>query len=95
MSQGRLPGAESSVLKLGYSRHVASTADLVLALQGPAGMLADLFAPDRGVWQQQFLGQWAVRIGGGTDQIQGNVIGERVLGLPPEPRPDRDTPFRR
>ena len=45
-------------------------------------------------WQQQFLGQWGVRIGGGTDQVQRNVIGERVLGLPAEPRPDKSVPFR-
>ena len=86
LSQGRPPGPESSVLKLGYSQHVAATGDLVVALSGTAGMLADGDAVDDGLWLQQFLGQWASRIGGGTDQIQRNVLGERVLGLPREGR---------
>jgi hypothetical protein len=51
-------------------------------------------APDGGYWQQQFLSQWTVRIGGGTDQVQRNIIGERVLGLPREPDPSRTEPFR-
>ena len=51
-------------------------------------------APYGGFWQQLFLNQWGVRIGGGTEQIQRNVIGERVLGLPGEPRPDKTLPFR-
>ncbi|HSS11097.1 MAG TPA: acyl-CoA dehydrogenase family protein, partial [Acidimicrobiales bacterium] len=94
ISQGRMPGPESSVLKLAYSRHVALTGDLALALQGPAGALYDGSAPEAGAWQQQFLGQWGIRIGGGTDQVQRNVIGERVLGLPGEPRADKGVPFR-
>ena len=48
----------------------------------------------KGYWQQQFLMQWSSRIGGGTEQIQRNVIGERVLGLPREPRVDKDVAFR-
>ena len=93
-SQGRPSGPESSVIKLAYSRHAALTGDLVLDLQGPGGLLSGESAIDHGFWQQQFLGQWSVRIGGGTDQIQGNVIGERVLGLPSEARADKGIPFR-
>ena len=94
ISRGAVPGPESSVLKLAYSEHLAATGDLVLALQGSSGTLLGDDAPDAGFWQQQFLGQWSSRIGGGTDQVQRNVIGERVLGLPGEPRLDKDIPFR-
>ena len=94
LSQGRPPGPESSTLKLAYSQHLAQTADLVLAMEGAGGTLDGADALQGGVWQTYFLGQWASRIGGGTDQIQRNVLGERVLGLPPEPRLDKALPFR-
>ncbi len=93
ISQGRQPGPESSVLKLAMSQHTAATGALVVSLQGPRGMLMGDAAPADGYWQQYFLGQWSTRIGGGTDQIQRNIIGERVLGLPREARADRDEPF--
>jgi len=95
LSRGLPPGSESSVMKLSYSQHTAALTDLALRLEGAAGMLGIEEAPDGGYWQQQFLSQWAVRIGGGTDQVQRNIIGERVLGLPREPDPSRTEPFRR
>ena len=91
---GRGTGSEGSLLKLAISEHVSRNSDLTLALEGPAGMLAGGDAPETGFWQQQFLGQWGVRLGGGTEQIQRNVIGERVLGLPAEARLDKTLPFR-
>jgi hypothetical protein len=57
-------------------------------------MLINEDTTQNGLWQQLFLGQWGVRIGGGTEQVQRNVLGERVLGLPGEPRPDKVLPFR-
>ncbi|HEV8299091.1 MAG TPA: acyl-CoA dehydrogenase family protein [Acidimicrobiales bacterium] len=93
-SKGVQPGPESSVLKLAASRRLAHAGNLVLAMQGAAGMLWHHDAYEHGFWQNQFLGQWASRIGGGTDQIQRNIIGENVLGLPSEPRVDKGVPFR-
>ncbi len=87
-------GPEASVLKLAASRRQELDGDLVVALQGADGMLYDGDAIAHGYWQQQFLMQWSSRIGGGTEQVQRNVIGERVLGLPGEPRVDKDVAFK-
>jgi alkylation response protein AidB-like acyl-CoA dehydrogenase len=87
VSQGRAPGAEGSILKLAISQQSALLGDLGMALLGPAGAASDGTTPDAGFWREKFVGQWSVRIGGGTDQMQRNQIGERVLGLPREPKP--------
>jgi alkylation response protein AidB-like acyl-CoA dehydrogenase len=91
---GKPAGPEASVMKLAMSQRVALDGDLVLALEGPHGMLHRADAPNQGSWQQMFLNQWSIRIGGGTEQIQRNVLAERVLGLPGDLRTDKDRPFR-
>jgi alkylation response protein AidB-like acyl-CoA dehydrogenase len=93
LSRGEQPGPESSVIKLAYSEHVARLGDLVVDLQGAAGTLSASDARNDGTWQVQFLNQWMSRLGGGTDQVQRNIIAERVLGLPGEIRVDKDLPF--
>jgi len=75
-------------------QHLSIIGDLVEAITGAAGMQHHESAVDDGYWTNAFLGQWMSKIGGGTDQIQRNTIGERVLGLPAEPRVDKDVPFR-
>jgi len=92
--KGRGPGPESSVLKLAHSQRLGADGDLVLSMQGAAGMLLDADAVQQGYWQQQFMAQWGSRIGGGTEQVQRNVIGERVLGLPGDVRVDKGVAFR-
>ena len=82
------------MLKLAASRRLEADGNLVLALQGANAVLSEADAVSDGYWQQQFLMQWSSRLGGGTEQVQRNVIGERVLGLPGEPRLDKDVPFR-
>jgi alkylation response protein AidB-like acyl-CoA dehydrogenase len=91
---GRMTGMEGSIAKLAISEHVTANGDLGLAIEGPAGMVAGADAFEGGFWQQHFLGQWGIRIGGGTEQVQRNILGERGLGLPSEPRPDKSEPFR-
>ena len=94
VSAGRPPGPESSLLKLAMSGHLEATGDLIEELLGADGMLDHADAPGGGTWQGHFLYQWASRIGGGTDQVQRTVVGERVLGLPSEPRADKGVAFR-
>ena len=85
LSQGRAPGAEASLLKLAFSRQSARLGELGMALLGPSGLASDGQETAAAFWRDRFLGQWSSRIGGGTDEIQRNQIGERVLGLPREP----------
>ena len=94
LSRGEQPGAESSVMKLAFSQLSTLMARVAVDAQGAGGMLVGDATPDRGTWQQLFLSAPSHRIAAGTDEVQRNVLGERVLGLPPEPRVDKDTPFR-
>jgi len=93
-SHGRPPGPEASVLKLMAAWNMKTNAELALSIQGASGMLAGAAAPEAGRWQQHFLSAPSIRIAGGSDEIQRNVMGERVLGLPPDPRVDKAVPFR-
>jgi len=88
ISHGEFPGAEASVAKLAMARLLNDAADLGTRLAGPAGVAI----PNE--WWDTLLAAPALRIAGGSDEIQRNIIGERVLGLPKEPGPSRDTPFR-
>ena len=93
-SKGLPPGPTASVAKLAAAWNLKRNGELALAIQGAHGVLADDDAPRGGAWQDSFLGAPSIRIAGGSDEIQRNVIGERVLGLPGEPRIDKDVPFR-
>jgi alkylation response protein AidB-like acyl-CoA dehydrogenase len=70
-------------------------ASFAMELQGPVGGVLDhSIAPDDALWQEHYLGSPGIRIAGGTDEVLRNIIAERVLGLPPEIRVDKDRPFR-
>ena len=91
---GKAPGPEVSTGKLMASNLVRALRDTGLAVEGAGGMLMGKDAPLGGMLQFLALFSPAISIAGGTDQVQRNIIGERVLGLPPEPRLDKDVPFR-
>jgi alkylation response protein AidB-like acyl-CoA dehydrogenase len=93
-ARGQLPGPEASVAKLAMGRLLRRASDLALQLAGPDATLAGPGADGVDGWRHTFLAAPAVRIAGGSDEVQRNIIGERVLGLPKEPGPPRDTPFR-
>jgi alkylation response protein AidB-like acyl-CoA dehydrogenase len=84
LSQGRPAGPESSVAKLALSIRLGEMGDLIMALQGPAGTLVS-DDPQVAYLDSLFLGQWSSRFGGGTEQVQRNIIAERILGLPRDP----------
>ena len=94
VDRGEVPGAESSVIKLAHSLHQAELGNAGLAAIGAGAMGLDYDALEQTPWQVRFLAQWASRIGGGTEQVQRNILAERILGLPREARADKDVPFR-
>jgi len=84
--RARVPGPEGSGMKLRATRVVKALADAAIALEGPAGVAGS-------DWEMLFLTAPSLSIRGGTDEVQRNIVGERVLDLPPEPRVDKGVPF--
>ncbi len=94
LSKGQIPGPENSIGKLVAGQMVQEIAMFALDLQGQAGVAVDTpLAQAGGRFQAMLLRSPGVRIEGGTDEILRNIIGERVLGLPPDLRADRGMPF--
>ena len=96
------PGPEGSTAKLVYAELNKRIFELAVELMGPEGMLYDSYEliqpltpeemPDD--IRRRFLRSRANSIEGGTSEIMRNILGERVLGLPGEPRVDKDVPWR-
>ena len=82
--KGELPGPEASTGKMMWVETHQRLQELAMEIQGPYSQLARgaAAAIDGGVWQYSFLRSRANSIEGGTTEIQKNIIGERVLGLP-------------
>jgi acyl-CoA dehydrogenase len=91
---GRRPDVDGSVLKILSAEWAHERALTASWLQGAAGLLAGEDAPDHGLWQDMVLSRGLSAVGGGTLEVHRNGLGERALGLPKEPRFDRDVAFK-
>jgi hypothetical protein len=100
LERGEHPGAGGSLTKLSYSEFEKRFMELAEEILGPYGQLTDGVPPefrlevdtavgDHGTWAYAFLWSRAGTIYAGSSEIQKNVIGERILGLPKESRADR------
>jgi len=90
-------GTSSSIMSLGklaMANILHAEAGLRTEIAGPETLLAGAENPEADDINFLTLNAFFTSIGGGTNQIQRNIIGERVLGLPKEPEIDRNIPFR-
>jgi alkylation response protein AidB-like acyl-CoA dehydrogenase len=97
------PGPEGSVAKLVFAEENQKTSELCVDLLGAEGMLYGSFYPHvrpreaamtSGDMRKAFIRMRANSIEGGTSEVMRNIIGERVLGLPGEPRVDKDVAWK-
>ena len=77
-----------------HQRAVATATRMALEFAGPGSVAWDPDDESGAELQRIVLNSFQSSIAGGTDEIQRNIIGDRVLGLPREPSVDRGVPFR-
>jgi alkylation response protein AidB-like acyl-CoA dehydrogenase len=88
LSRGQVPAAEGSIMKIALADLAVESSSVGLRLLGGEGGVFEQDGP-----QQALLLSRSLHLGGGTDEVQKNVIGERILGLPREPDESRGVPF--
>jgi alkylation response protein AidB-like acyl-CoA dehydrogenase len=87
LQQGQIPGPEAGLAKVTTVRSAIEAGDLIADVLGPGALDED------SEWAYMISYLPGLKSAGGTEEILRNTIGERVLGLPPEPRLDKGIPF--
>ncbi len=87
LARGQIPGPEAGLAKVTMVNAAIAAGDLMADTIGPDALAAD------SDWAYMISFMPGLKSAGGTEQILRNTIGERVLGLPPEPRLDKGIPF--
>jgi alkylation response protein AidB-like acyl-CoA dehydrogenase len=93
-SPSQRTGGEPNIAKLMMSDLLRLQREVGHEIIGPFGMIMGTDTPGGGMVQEVTLFSPGPSIYGGTDQVQRNILGERVLGLPKEPGPAKDTPYK-
>ena len=90
--RGELPPIDPGLIKLMTAANKVRSGELAMQLRGPESLVGD--SPES-VWAQvELMGRFSISIGGGTNEVLRNNLGERALGLPREPGFDKSQPWR-
>ena len=92
LQAGKTPGPGGSLTKLNSTAIMEQYRSLSLEIVGPASIAWD--DPSGATWQRVAIGSFQGGIAGGTNEIQRNIIGDRVLGLPRDISVDKGVPFK-
>jgi alkylation response protein AidB-like acyl-CoA dehydrogenase len=93
MRTGHFKGQWGSLLKLHLGADSPRQAKIALAAYGADGVIWDGDEPITGSAGENWLGSRGIAIAGGSNEMQRNIVSERLMGLPREPSFDRDIPF--
>ena len=95
LARGDVPGPENSIGKLVSAKKSQDMASFAIDLLEQQGIVRDAAQDEafEALFQDTYMSIPGSRIAGGTDEIMANIIAERVLGLPQEPRTDKGIPF--
>jgi acyl-CoA dehydrogenase len=94
LSKGAIPGPENSIGKLvGAPKNQEMAAFCIDLLEEHGAIWDEELSEAKGMFQLSYMSSPGLRIAGGTDEIMANIIAERVLGLPQDPRADKGIPF--